>query len=108
MRPLPASTEDTSTQESQATPTDVNTTAGSGLHDANCCASDFDNVTATSLVCEDCRKIVAEWELYQMGVGAESVKRRLEDAIKIKNLSEAVLYLDQQLKMATGVIPQES
>lgn len=41
MHPLPAATEDQNTQESQATPTDVNTTAGSGLHDAICSDSCF-------------------------------------------------------------------
>ena len=42
MHPLPATTEDNSTKESQATQDPANTTAGSGLHDANCSDSSFD------------------------------------------------------------------
>ena len=39
MHTLPATTEDTNNKESQATQDAADTTAGSGLHDANCCAS---------------------------------------------------------------------
>lgn len=63
MHPLPAATEDSSTQESQATPQALNTAAGSGLHDANCCASDYYLEGGSEFPEEINRKINVLWQL---------------------------------------------
>ena len=76
MRPSPATTEGSDINESQATQEPPSTTAGEGLHDANCCASDlFDGLSF------ECKKSL--WRKLTLELGSKENRKNCKDIEKL-------------------------